>query len=176
VNCSIRQNNHYVDLVVGKACVQETSEMIQHFDLDICKATWNGKIYQWHNAVNTFQSNTLMDPWTNKLMTAFIHGWRQNTGYVDEHASLTSFLQSARWLLAAKSGLKAIKEYYEPEIWNRLWLYMLQPTEKTLFAFVCREFGRFAKYGRRGIVIRHLPPFLDIWIALQYVQQIQYEE
>ena len=57
-NKTIRRNNHSVDVVVGKPDIRQASQLLEKFDLDICKGSWNGCLHHCQDPVGTFHRET----------------------------------------------------------------------------------------------------------------------
>ena len=172
VNKSIRRHNHSVDAVAGKRDIRQASQLLRQFDLDICKGSWNGRLYHCQDPVGTFHRETRLARWIESLVQGSIGWWREGGDRPDEHESLMSFLDGDCWKFAAEGGLISVRMYYEEEFWNRLWTSMLRPHTTSYFSLVHRQFSRLVKYSRRGIVIKNLPPLLDIWVASDYVHKL----
>ena len=113
VNKSIRRRNHSVDVVVGKPDISQASQLLDKFDLDICKGSWNGCLYHCQDPVGTFHRETQLAPWIDSLLQGFIRGWGEGGDTPDEHESLMSFLDSDCWKFAAECGLSSVRMHYE---------------------------------------------------------------
>ena len=60
-----------IDLVVAERGVADARDLLAQFDLDICKASFDGRVFRIPDPHRSFRSETRMDPRRLELMSAF---------------------------------------------------------------------------------------------------------
>ncbi len=65
------ESEKLVDLVVAKSDVADARDLLASFDLDICKTSWDGRVFRIEDPHRAFRSETLLDPRRLELMRAF---------------------------------------------------------------------------------------------------------
>jgi hypothetical protein len=147
-----------VDLIVGEVGCEDAKELLDSFDILICKCSFDGNIFRIPDPHLTFNMKTKMDPVRKGLMEALCSittdvpsEWEWNVVTWEEVCKLSPVLKDAniRWRSANKSDYdheEAQDEIFygdEEAIDHIPHLYYSN--------FLKRLFKRHQKYSKRGI-------------------------
>lgn len=77
-----------VDLVAAMPGATSAHVLETYFDIEICKALWDGVIFRWSSVTSphvtcAFQWMSGLCPLTHALVTGFIQGWERGNVHVD---------------------------------------------------------------------------------------------
>jgi len=158
-----------VDVVLAKPGVTDAHTLLDTFDIQACKTSWDGIQFRWPSPALTFTKQSAMEPILTSLLTGFIDGWTLGTTSVDVCDTQKDFLRTDRWKLAALSAVAKAHKFYDPDSMSRLREEIVKSSTVKYWHFFHREMSRVVKYTRRGLVILDLPPFSSLWIGMQHV-------
>ena len=157
-----------IDLVVAERGVADARDLLAQFDLDICKASFDGRVFRIPDPHRSFRSETRMDPRRLELMSAFADKLLEKPParrYEFEDPVYPSNLERDGRFYTERETWDAIShvfetpregepkwdEEFEPD-WDGNWDTMMHHN------WFARLFLRQEKYKSRGIRLLDVPP------------------
>ena len=77
-NCSV------VQLIVGKPCILDATQLLENLDLDICKCAITTDKFMIPRPFQTFMQETMLIPAHRRLLDAFMAAWDVEMDSVDD--------------------------------------------------------------------------------------------
>lgn len=165
--CSV--NRHNVDVIVAMPGAPDAKVLLEHFDLVVCQAAYDGNSFHWPDPVGTFTGQSNLTPLVGALLTGFLTGWNNGGYQVDECVSQKHFLETDQWRTSVRAAVDSAEKFFEPPILDKLRTCVIDSSESKYFLFFYKQFRRVIKYQRRGFAICNLPSFETVWAALSHV-------
>lgn len=141
-----------IDLVVATDQCSSASELLEDFDLNICKAFWDGEVFSIPGPHYTFAHRSKMEP----MRKAFVQSYMRHYSPAIEHFSSDSAKEKVGRIRSAMRGVAAElgDSYFCRGIYFR-------QQEKELCLqfhnFVYKLVKRLEKYQKRGIIVQDAP-------------------
>ena len=101
------------DVVVGKSSISDVNDLLDNFDINACRASWNGRSASCLEVGATFRWSSRLHPLCHDLLAGFMQGWCGSDGRVDIDASQMFLLKSTLWWRAASTALHLIEKHYD---------------------------------------------------------------
>jgi len=145
-----------IDLVVAKTECETAFEILEDFDLNICKASFDGNKFHIPDPHLTFACKTTMEPLRKTLVTSYARHWQQGglfsaiVNVRNEHPDLPFY-----------SNLDSMEYLVEPEV--PLMNFGVQ-MRMQFHNFVWKLIQRLKKHQRRGIEVIEAPDVSSVRI------------
>lgn len=149
------------DLVVSRANGRSVDDILADFDLNICKAKWNGTTFSIPDPHYTFRRRSKMDPQWNTWMKSYQRHYKMESGNdVDEDAEENCMERVWRIRIAMKEvrrehGNHVLAPHYRYGTRNRDLRREIEAL--TFHNFFYKLFSRVQKYEDRGIQVEDAP-------------------
>ena len=157
------RDESYVQLIVGKPRVKDARELLESFDLEICKSYFDGNTFHVPAARDSFAARTKVTPARRALVEEFMRNvkkYASNVEYVSEHdGDMANVLEKIKKKTWAAIGARP----YNDEGEERSWFDFLHR-----FLFLTKLIERMQKYAKRGVRIVDPPPGALEWNIAHY--------
>ena len=161
------RDESYVQLIVGKPGVKDARELLESFDLEICKSYFDGNTFHVPAARDSFAGRTKVTPARRALVEEFMQNvkkYASNVEYVSGHdRDMANVLKKIKKKTWAAIGAMPYNDEGEGELVSRSW-YDFQHR----FLFLTKLIERMQKYAKRGVRIVDPPPGALEWNVARY--------
>ena len=157
----------YVQLIVGKPRVKDARELLESFDLEICKSYFDGNTFHVPAARDSFAGRTKVTPARRALVEEFMRNVKKhasNVEYVSGHdRDMANVLKKIKKKTWAAIGARPYNDEGEGELVSRSWFDF-----QHRFLFLTKLIERMQKYAKRGVRIVDPPPHALEWNVARY--------
>ena len=161
------RDESYVQLIVGKPRVKDARELLESFDLEICKSYFDGNTFHVPAARDSFAARTKVTPVRRALVEEFVQNvkkYASNVKYVSGHdRDMANVLKKIKKKTWAAIGARPYNDEGEGALVSRSW-YDFQHR----FLFLTKLIERMQKYAKRGVRIVDPPPGALEWNIAHY--------
>ena len=161
------RDESYVQLIVGKPRVKDARELLESFDLEICKSYFDGNTFHVPAARDSFDARTKVTPVRRALVEVLVQNvkkYASNVKYVSGHdRDMANVLKKIKKKTWAAIGARPYNDEGEGALVSRSW-YDFQHR----FLFLTKLIERMQKYAKRGVRIVDPPPGALEWNIAHY--------
>jgi hypothetical protein len=161
------RDESYVQLIVGKPGVKDARELLESFDLEICKSYFDGNTFHVPAARESFAGRTKVTPARRALVEEFMRNvkkYASNVEYVSGHdRDMANVLKNIKKKTWAAIGARPYNDEGEGELMSRSWFDF-----QHRFLFLTKLIERTQKYAKRGVRIVDPPPGALEWNIAHY--------
>ena len=161
------RDESYVQLIVGKPRVKDARELLESFDLEICKSYFDGNTFHVPAARDSFAGRTKVTPARRALVEEFMQNvkkYASNVEYVSGHdRDMANVLKNIKKKTWAAIGARPYNDEGEGELMSRSWFDF-----QHRFLFLTKLIERMQKYAKRGVRIVDPPPGALEWNVARY--------
>jgi hypothetical protein len=161
------RDESYVQLIVGKPGVKDARELLESFDLEICKSSFDGNTFHVPAARESFAGRTKVTPARRALVEEFMQNvkkYASNVEYVSGHdRDMANVLKNIKKKTWAAIGARPYNDEGEGELMSRSWFDF-----QHRFLFLTKLIERTQKYAKRGVRIVDPPPGALEWNIAHY--------
>ena len=149
-----------IDLVVAESSAADARDLLAQFDLDICKASFDGRVFRIPDPHRSFRSETRIDPRRLELMSAFADKLLEKPPSTADGSPPNIYESEETWdaichvFDTTREGQPKWQGGFEEEFWNSDEDRMPRMHHN----WFARLFLRQEKYKSRGIRLLDVPP------------------
>jgi len=152
----------YVDLVVAKAGCASAKDLLDDFDLSLCKASWDGKNFHIPDPHYAFTGRSKLEPNRKRLMEAYRRFYISEEGTPDIIYGIEE--ERMRRVRYAVDRLERFSGFNFTVPPGEVEEIRQEAQDFALHNFIFKLFDRLKKYQSRGIEVEDAPETSNFFI------------